>query len=76
MFALRVDLSELEYANMSLNTTVRLVSGKMNSETPVPTPNPVKKASRSFLINASACNTVKYRSDNATVSMEVESVTP
>jgi hypothetical protein len=63
MFAFSADLSEFKYAAMSLKTTVRLVSGKMKSETPVPMPNPVKKASSSLLTNASACTTARYKLD-------------
>lgn len=63
MFAFSADLSEVKYAAMSLKTTVRLVSGKMNRDTPVPMPNPVKKASNSFLMNASAYTTANYRLD-------------
>ena len=63
MFAFSADWSEVKYAAMSLKTTVRLVSGNMNRDTPVPMPNPVKKASNSFLMNASACTTANYRLD-------------
>jgi hypothetical protein len=56
MFALRADLSEAKYADMSLKATVRLVRGNISRETPVPMPKPAKNASSSLLTNASACN--------------------